>query len=422
MKKDSFIFGTSIYLISNIVTALIPFAMLPLLTRYLSPSEYGEIAMFQVLIGVLSTFVGLNVNGAVVREFYNKDGEVDYSGYLSSCILILIVSSFFVFSVIYLQIENIVRLVSIKDEWILLALVVSFCAFLLKIILGQFQVNKSVFRFAFFQITLAVTNVALTLFFVIAMDYGADGRIMGITIANVIIAIFCIVALAKMNLVSFRKIKLIYLKDAFTYGFNLIPHVGGIFLLSTVDRYIINANLGLSEAGIYMSAVQLSLVFAFFYDAINKAYVPWLFGRLKGGLDSEKLKIVKNTYRYILLLLLLSVLVYFIAPFFIVPILGIKFQKAEDIIGILCLASCLNGVYFMFTNYIIYTKNTKRLSMITLVSGVSNVVLSLILIKYFGAKGVAIAFLCAVLIRGVLTFSYATKCFSMPWFNCFQVK
>ncbi|NAZ72139.1 oligosaccharide flippase family protein, partial [Vibrio toranzoniae] len=71
MKKDSFIFSTTIYLVSNIITAIIPFAMLPILTRFLTPSEYGEIAMFQVLIGVLSTFVGLNVNGAVIREFYN---------------------------------------------------------------------------------------------------------------------------------------------------------------------------------------------------------------------------------------------------------------------------------------------------------------------------------------------------------------
>ncbi|NAZ55359.1 oligosaccharide flippase family protein [Vibrio toranzoniae] len=422
MKKDSFIFSTTIYLVSNIITALIPFAMLPILTRFLTPSEYGEIAMFQVLIGVLSTFVGLNVNGAVIREFYNKDSGKNYRGYLSSCVIILFASSVLVFCIVYYNIEIIARLLGIKESWVLLAIAVSFCAFILKITLGQFQVNKKVFKFSFFQIILAATNVALTLLFVISMDYGSDGRIMGITIANIIVALLCIITLIKMKLISFNKVKIIYLKDAFLYGVNLIPHVGGIFLLSTVDRYIINTELGLSDAGIYMSAVQLSLVFSFFYDAINKAYVPWLFDKLKSDFYPDKLKIVKRTYVYISILLFMSILSCFISPYFIVPILGEKFQEAENVIGVLCLASCLNGAYFMFTNYIIYTKNTRRLSMITLVSGVINVTLSLLLVKDFGIKGVAFAFLFSVIIRGALTFIYAVKCFPMPWFDCFQVK
>lgn len=391
--------------------------MLPVLTRFLTPSEYGEIAMFQVLIGVLSAFVGLNVNGAVIREFYNKDNKKSYSGYLSACLLILFISAVFIFFVFCYQIENIAKLFNIKSEWVLLALAVSFCAFLLKITLGQFQVNKKVFKFSFFQITLAVINVVFSLLFIIVMNYGADGRVLGIALANLIIAIICIVTLFKMNIVSLKKIKVNYIKDALLYGINLIPHVCGIFLLSTVDRYIVSTELGLSEAGVYMSAVQLSLVFAFFYDAINKAYVPWLFGKLKIGLESEKLQIVKNTYIYVSILIIVSFLAYFISPVIIVPILGDKFKQAEDVIGILCLASCLNGIYFMFTNYIIYTKNTKKLSIITLISGSFNVLLSLMLVKNLGIQGVAIAFLCAVLLRGSLTFIYAVKCFPMPWFN-----
>jgi len=422
MKKNSFIFGTSIYLVSNILTALIPFALLPILTRHLSPSEFGEVAMFQVFIGILSTFIGVNVNGAIVREFYNKNSSHSYTGYLSSCIVILILSFLIVTCIAYSQIEYISNILSIDEKWILLALITSLCAFLLKVTLGQFQVNKAVFKYSFFQISLAAINIFLSLLFVIYMDYGADGRILGITLANVIIAFICGIALIKMKLLSFNKIRLSYLKDAFSYGVNLIPHVGGIFLLNTVDRYIINTKLGLSDAGVYMAAVQLCLVFAFVYDAINKAYVPWLFEKLKSDIYSDKIKIVNYTYRYILLLIIMSILVYFIAPYLIVPILGGTFQKAENVIGILCIASCLNGIYYMFTNYIIYTKNTRRLSVITLISGISNVLLSLILINDFGLKGVALAFLCAVLLRGGLTFIYAIKCFPMPWFNSFQVK
>ena len=42
--------GTLIYLVSNVLNAAIPFALLPVLTRVLDPSEYGQVAMFQTLL------------------------------------------------------------------------------------------------------------------------------------------------------------------------------------------------------------------------------------------------------------------------------------------------------------------------------------------------------------------------------------
>ncbi|EIQ9127591.1 polysaccharide biosynthesis protein, partial [Escherichia coli] len=41
---------SSIYLFSNILNALIPFLLLPILTHNLTPNEYGQVAMFQTLI------------------------------------------------------------------------------------------------------------------------------------------------------------------------------------------------------------------------------------------------------------------------------------------------------------------------------------------------------------------------------------
>ncbi|MEW0490716.1 oligosaccharide flippase family protein, partial [Escherichia coli] len=56
--------NSSIYLISNIFNALIPFILLPILTRNLTPYEYGQIAMFQTLVSGLASLTGLNTVGA----------------------------------------------------------------------------------------------------------------------------------------------------------------------------------------------------------------------------------------------------------------------------------------------------------------------------------------------------------------------
>ncbi|MCV5446120.1 oligosaccharide flippase family protein, partial [Escherichia coli] len=46
----NFLKNSSIYLAANILNAAIPFILIPILTRYLTIEEYGQIAMFQMLI------------------------------------------------------------------------------------------------------------------------------------------------------------------------------------------------------------------------------------------------------------------------------------------------------------------------------------------------------------------------------------
>ena len=57
LKSNTFLAGSAVYLFSNILNAAIPFALLPVLTRYLTPEEYGEVAMFQTLLGALMAFI-----------------------------------------------------------------------------------------------------------------------------------------------------------------------------------------------------------------------------------------------------------------------------------------------------------------------------------------------------------------------------
>ena len=62
----------SVYTISNILNALIPFFLIPVLTRYLTPVDYGITSMMQVMIGFLTPFVGLNLHGAIAVKYYKK--------------------------------------------------------------------------------------------------------------------------------------------------------------------------------------------------------------------------------------------------------------------------------------------------------------------------------------------------------------
>ena len=59
-----------IYLLSTLLNRAVPLLLLPVLTRYLTPAEYGTIAILQVFLSFfLSLFGGLNVN--ISRNYFS---------------------------------------------------------------------------------------------------------------------------------------------------------------------------------------------------------------------------------------------------------------------------------------------------------------------------------------------------------------
>ena len=89
--------GSSIiYTITNVLNAGINLLLIPVLTRNISPSEYGILTIFSLLITFTTPFVGMNIHGAITRKFFQND-ETDFKKYVGSCFTILLSSTIVVF-------------------------------------------------------------------------------------------------------------------------------------------------------------------------------------------------------------------------------------------------------------------------------------------------------------------------------------
>ncbi|NDJ82662.1 oligosaccharide flippase family protein [Vibrio campbellii] len=412
----SFAKNTYVYLFSNILNAAIPFILLPILTRYLSPDEYGQIAMFQTMLTGIGAFIGLNTVGAANRKFYDDNLSLNETRMFNGSCLQILIFTLFVATVAVMVAEGfLANFLSIPSEWLYLALLVSSCTFLINFRLGQWQVRKSATKYGLLQVGNSILNMSLTLILIVFYDEGAKGRIDALLYAGVMSATIAIFLLYKDQLVSLRSINKGHIKEALNFGMPLVPHVFGAFLLTAADRFVINDRLGLADAGIYMVAVQVSMALTIVFDAINKAYVPWLFERLKRNDEKEKLVIVKNTYTYFLCVLSLAAVSFFIGPAMITLVVGDEYQAAGRIIGWLCLGQVFGGMYLMVTNYIFYAKKTGRLSLVTIGSGLLNLLTMLVLVNYLGIEGAAISFAFSKMIQFLLTWLLASKSTPMPW-------
>jgi O-antigen/teichoic acid export membrane protein len=406
---------TLIYTFSSILSAGIPFLLLPILTRYLSPEQYGQIAMFTVFLTALAAVVGLSADGAANRRFFDNNVTCEQlKRFNGNCFLILLMSTVLASIVLLFVDTHISRFLGIPYSWVYLGVLSVFCGFILKLRLGQLQVRGQSKLYGFFQVVNSFVVLIFSILFVVSLDLGANGRIYGIAVTSLLVGF-----MSFLSLVNDKRLKFEYclndIKQALSFGVPLIPHVLGAFLLLSADRFVINRELGLEMTGIYMVAYSLGSALNIIFSGINSAFSPWLFGQLKEDNEEKKRNIVKKTYFYFIFLIIMSIVAFFAAPPILRLIIGEKFHQAADILPILIIGQVFLGMYFMVTNYIFYVKKTKYLSYVTISSGAINIGLLLLFIPIYGIYGAALSFLIANLIQFLFTWLVSARVCSMPW-------
>ncbi|HEY8033019.1 MAG TPA: oligosaccharide flippase family protein [Methylocella sp.] len=417
MRKNSLLSGSATYLVSNILNAAVPLALLPILTRYLTREQYGEVAMFQALLAVLGAVTGLSATGAAGRKYYDADlSQEELKFFIGSCFQILLVSGILVFVVLAAFQGSLSQWIGLHSRWILPAFATAAASFAIQIRMGQWQVSKNALSYALLQVMQSVTNALLSLILVVFFLQAESGRIWAQVVTSLVFACIALLSLHKDKLLGFAW-RPRHLEEALKFGLPLIPHTLGVLVLSLFDRFMINTELGLAEVGIYMVAVQLASAMGLLFDAINKAFVPWLFEHLKRDQLDEKQKIVRLTYCYFLIALLVAGMAFLVGPFAVRLIAGDRYAAAGEAIGWLALGQAFVGMYLMVTNYIFYSKKTGLLALVTASSGLLNMVALLLLINHFGLVGAAMASALAMAARFLLTWWVAQKSHPMPWLS-----
>lgn len=423
LKGKSLLSGAAIYLFANVLNAAVPFLLLPILTRYLDPAEYGKVAMFQTLVAALAALVGLNVQGAASRKFFDEDAQGEgLRLFIGSCFQVLLLSSLAVLAVVAVFHDLLSSWLGIPAEWLYLSIGVSVASFIVNMRLGQWQVRRQAKAYGVLQVTQSLAIMLMSIGFVVVLSAGAEGRVWAQLLAVFCASLIACGLLYKDRLVHFLSWRPNYIKEALAFGVPLIPHVVGAFLLFSVDRFVINSEFGLEAAGLYMVAVQISLVLGVLFDSVNKAYVPWLFERLSRGDESGSHQLIKYSYFYFLLLLSLALLAFWLGPVVVRLFAGEQYAMAGTLIGWLALGQSFKGMYFTVTGYIFYQKKTSILSLITIVSGGINLAGLLVGISLCGLEGAAIAFAVAMACQFIFSWMFAAKVHPMPWLGVFRRK
>jgi len=405
--------STFIYVIAEIINKAVPFLLLPILTVYLAPSDYGIVSTYGAFTAILAVFIHLSLVGAVNVNFF-KFSKEHLKIYIANVLLIIFASSLIFFCLIYLFQDQLSLKLEIPSVWLFVGLFITLAQFLTTLNLGLWQVEQQPQPFGVYQISLMLTGTSLVLILVIGLGMGWKGQLIGQAIATVLFALLSFRFIYRRGYLQFTFNKG-YIKDALKFGVPLIPHSLSGWFRTGVDRIFLTAFIGNSATGIYSIGYQFGAIVFIVSVAFNQAFSPYLYRKLSNITLGEKIKLVKFTYLYFVGILLFAGTISIVMPWLITHFLNERYLDSREIIPWIAFGYAFQGMYFMVVNYIFYVKRTTPLAIITFLTGVLHASISYMLIKENGAIGAAQATTISFFLMFIFVWILSAKVFDMPW-------
>lgn len=414
MKLKSFGFQALIYTATNSISSALPILLLPILSKYLTVEEYGILGTLLLVIAFFKVILGLQSNTVIARDFF-EDNDSKYAKFIGNSFMVLLANSLIMYILLFLNKEFIVSYLGAPFTVVVIVMIIGISDFIIVSYMIDKQCRKEAHKVAAIKGIQTVTEILLTLLFVVIVTWSWEGRVYAIAISSVVVSAIAYHALKKSNLLVFKFEKAI-LKESLSYGLPLIPHLLAAWIINASDRFFIIEMVGMEEAGIYTTAYQIGMFISLLNNSFNQAWTPWFFEKLTSGYYQDKITIIKSTYAYIGVILILASIYGYVAPHIAEIFIDSSFLTGSKAIMWIGLGFAVNGMYKMMVNYLFFIRKTKIIAISTVATAIINIILNYYLIKEYSYMGAAYATLISFIITFIFIGIWAARLYPMPWF------
>jgi len=381
--------------ISSLSSKILIFALLPLYTRTLTTTEYGQADLLINLVYLSYPLLTLSVAEGVLRFAF--DANINRNEILSTGLIFVTGATLFL---LFLTPASSFLGHTMSTYW----------GYFVAIFLGYGLQNlfalycrgrNKVGLFAAQGFVQTVSILALTLLFLLVLDMGIRGFLLATTISYYITLAFIIFHGRIIDELTAFRLNFQLLKEILTYSIPLALSMTAWWINAFADRYIVIALLGFGASGIYSAASKIPIVITLLADIFNQAF---LGSAVASHNNSDRDRYFNEVAIYFIFAVcfLSSVLISLSAS-----IGGVLFSGDYSIgwtyVPILSIAAVFYSFSAFLASFFRVAKKTKLLLKSTLVGSAVNVAMNFILIPCVGTIGAAYAtvvgFLVVIVIR-----------------------
>ncbi len=415
-----------VYVVCDGINKAIPFLLLPFITYYLSPDDYGIITNFNVYVQIVSVFGYLCTAGALPVMFYKLKKE-EVRSYVSNMVLLNTLVTIVCIIINLAVYKPIAKGLNINLIFQLYAIVFVWFSGITNVNMILWRCEEKPVAFGVYQISQSAVNAVTTILFVITLLMGWQGRIYSSLLSAGVFGFVSIVILYRRGYLEARICKDFILQTTL-FAIPIIPHALSFWFRGGVEKILLSNMYSLSENGLYSVALTWGAIVTMFLTAFSNAYSPYLYKKLakfdkdRDGTLGEQIKLIR--------LIKLSILAIgvFVVIAYLVSLILIKAIYPSDYFGCLVflpwvmLSQLFQGCYLMFVGFPHYTFKTKPLGIITFTWSLISCGFAWIGIKLMGPVGVAVASAFVSFATFISIAILSTKVYQLPWKGLLSLK
>ena len=364
------------------------FVLTPIFTKYLSPEEYGVIALSNVFQSFLSIFIAIGIDAAFTRFYFKYNKHIITRALLSTA-LICILSFSAILYVLFIFVGEYVFKISFNvsgftfnefGQYIFITTTFA-CAY--SIISQYYRDTENLKSFSWLAVIYFVLVTSGSYTGVVIMGLGAKGSVIGKMIGTFITMIlYLFIFFSKTGFIFKKK----YAIQMYIYGYPLVIYALLATTFDSMDKLFLSKYFKLSELG------QYNLAFV----------IASTIGIILNSMQAANRYIIIATLFIIVSCIALSypLLNYYIND---------RYQSAIIYVPFLSLAFLARAYFMIYSNPLFFHGKTLYLPLINAISVVIGLAANYILIKQFGIIGVSISVLVIKLSQAFLTFLVIKK-------------
>ncbi|MFN3194750.1 MAG: oligosaccharide flippase family protein [Chlorobiota bacterium] len=411
---------TATYGIFNIIGRFLTFILFPLYINYLPKTEYADIVIIYVYIGLLNILYATALESSFFR-FYKKD-DFQYSKqvFSHSFIGILIFGSIISISIFILsdqlefilsgEIENSADLIRIA-AFVPLIDAIQFIPY------GLLRMTNKAKSFIIIRFVHVIFYVSLTFIAVAVLNLGVFAVLVIQLLASLVTLAIHIPRIMKYLEFSFDSE---LLKKMLVYGVPTLPAAISSILLNVADKPIVKAFSGSEAQAVYSANYKLGIPMLLYITAFDYAWRPFFLNNYNEEGANKLFSKILTYFTFIGSLIFLS-FSYFVRYISDIPFIGRgkllpnDYKEGLVIIPIILLAYWFNGMYNNFSASLHIAKKTKYLAY-SIVTGTAFYFAAMyILIPEIGYIGAAWATLIGFFVNAVLIYYFSNKTYKIEY-------
>jgi len=304
----------------------------------------------------------------------------------------------------------------LSSEWLYIGVILSFSQFVTLLNLTLWIAEKKPKAYGIYQISQTFVISTMSILFVVVLHFDWTGQVIANILGTLSFALFSFYLLYKRGYLEFKFNKK-DMKDLLHFGIPMIPHNLSGWITTNGDKLLLITLVGASATGLFTVGFQIGIVMGVLVSSFHKVWNPYLYEKLSSSNFSlnSKIKIVKFTYLYFVLMVVLVLFLNFIAKYIFIYMIDSQYMDSYQYVIYILIMYALNGMYFMVVSYIFYFKKTKQLAYITFSCSILHLLFSYIFINIFGAIGAAYSGVISYTLMFLAVWYYSNKIYPMPW-------